>query len=169
VISSTTGAQIVFDGGCTVTAGRGVPGVTIQKFGSATVNTGLQLGGKVTLRGVKVVGFGGYGVDVTGNGNVLLCNWIGTSDGNNAAANGQGVRLAGNNHRLGEAGNAASGNLFSGNTGVGLLVASGTHESHYSWVGLQANGTDGLRNGQRGVVVELGAKLIMGLGNKIRG
>jgi hypothetical protein len=172
VISSTTGKRIVVDGGCTAgTAGAAsTPGAGIRT--TSGVANGLQLGGNVTVNGVRLTGFTSYAVTMAGDANVLTCSWLGTSNGTTATANGGGVRIgtsaeASNNNSLGILGVASSGNLIAGNTGIGVLVENGTgNTGYYNWVGYNRTG-GALANGQA-VRVLLGAQIRFGMGNRFR-
>jgi trimeric autotransporter adhesin len=159
------------DAGCDVENGRGVPSVQLKAIGIS--GDGLKLSGNSTLRGLAITNFGGWGVEIGGVGNQLLCNYIGTADGVNFAPNGGGgVRVlnSAGNTLIGANVQPDSGNLISGNTGTGLLIESGATGTQmaYTLIGYQKGGTFKLLNA-RSLDLKPGAKLVMGLGNRIAG
>ncbi len=168
-LNNTTGNVYTVDAGCTTDVnGRGVPGVNLNR-GTAFTGVGLNLNSKITLNGLAITGFSDYGLDITGSNNQISCNWVGTANGTSAVTNGGGLRIAGSNNILGASGQTATGNLFSGNTGSGILVNSGTNNlSYYSWVGLQKDGVTLLRNSNTAIKIVAGGQLKFGPGNRVR-
>ena len=180
VISSTNAlTRISLDGGCT----NGGPGVTIQgaitgTVGSAAVD-GLRLKDRVSLNGLQVVGFSGYGISLEGDNNELSCNRIGPGDGNNliGLANGGGVRIGRatspsvtvSHNRLGRAGEPSSGNSIAGNLGVGLMVEAGQDNAlYYTLIGLSSDGQAVLANKGGALFVSPGSRLNFGPGNRLQ-
>lgn len=172
---------VTIAGSCNTVNERGVPGtlITTGAFNTDSISSmalaqpavGITLTNKMTLSGVKIGGFSNTGVVITGNDNAIKCSWLGTSDGTtNQYSNGIGIRIAGSNNTLGEVGNAASGNLISGNTGVGVQLESGAlnNSLYYNWVGVQNDGVGLLLNSGGALRVPAGAQLKVGLGNKFR-
>jgi hypothetical protein len=120
----------------------------------------------MTLKGVKLTGFSGYGVRLTGNNNTLTCNWIGTANGTTAAPNANGIWIGGSNNKLGVEADPNSRNVVSGNTGVGVTVVGGAdNEASHLLVGYAADGTTRLVNA--GGVRVSGGKLIFRVGNRV--
>lgn len=163
-------SPLVLNAGCEVgVGGRGVP--KVQLTTSAAITIGFTLGNNVALGGFKITGFSGEGIRVTGSGNNIGCNWIGTTDGVTALPNGVGIHImsgASGNSLGAVAAGQFSGNLISGNTGVGLLVEGKPNNmAYYNLIGYTADGTTALPNLGGGLKV-LGGQLIMGLGNRIR-
>ena len=169
-ITPTVGVSITIAGSCNTTGPRGVPGTQIVA-GSGAGSTGITLTNSTIITGVRLTGFQDYAVNVTGDNNLISCSWIGTLDGNGAtASSGVGVRLAGSNNRLGVVGQPASGNLISGNGGVGLLVESTAknNRAYYTQIGFDANGTPGLlKNGGGSLKVMAGGQLMLAKNNFI--
>ena len=165
----TPTATITLAGICTDNNGRGTPGSKIIA-GSGAGNNALNMTNNMVLSGVTVTGFSGYALNITGSNNTVSCSWLGTADGSTPAANGGGVRLAGSNNKLGLPNLPLSGNLISGNSGLGLQVENGSknNTAYYNLIGYTADGSGSLRNGGGGVKVLSGGQLKFGLGNKVR-
>jgi hypothetical protein len=152
VISNTLGHRITLDGGFTVQNGRAVPGVHIAA-GNGTNFDALRIGTNVTVKGLRITGFGGYGISILGNNNEVLACWIGTADGLVAAPNGGGIRLgvqggaSASSNSLGLNGQPESGNLISGNNGPGITSANGINNlAYYNWIGYNKEGQANLKN-----------------------
>lgn len=173
-VQNDNGKAITIDGGCSSdNNGRGVPGVSLTGAALSQPNTvaGLRLNGKVTVNGLKVVGFnGGFGLELSGSSNQLTCNWIGTADGLTASANAGGVEInvGSSSNILGVSGQLATGNLISGNSGSGLLVKGGPGNfAYYTWIGWQKDGLGKLKNGGSAVSIIVGGSLKFGPGNRV--
>jgi uncharacterized delta-60 repeat protein len=162
---------VIIDGGCSVQNGRGVPGVRLTAGDGASANA-LILNGNATIRGLAITGFGGWAVDVITGSNRLSCNYIGTTDGVTATGNGGGIRFGANagNNTLGEEGQPASGNLISGNNGVGLEVSAGSLNNtlYYNLFGYLNNGISELDNTGGSLKLLPGGQLNFRPNNKIR-
>ncbi len=159
--------SVTIEGVCT----NGVPQVQLQKGGVYTGN-GLILSGKATLDGLILAGFDGYGVEIQGSNNTLTCNRVGTVNGTTASPNGSGgihLTSTGTNTILGRAGDTKSGNLISGNGGVGLMVESGSkgNIAYYGLIGYKADGQPPLPNSNGGIKVLAGGQLKLMAGNKV--
>ena len=75
-----------------------------------------------TVEGLDIGQFGQDGIDVTGNNNVIVANFIGTTPAGTASGNGrQGVLVNGSNNTIGST--AVAGNVISGNGNDGLQIA----------------------------------------------
>jgi predicted extracellular nuclease len=157
------------DGGCTVgSGGRGVPKVTVQAASGAG-SVPFRMTGNSTISGLKITGFNGYAVEISGSENMLTCNWFGTADGVNAFSNGGGVHLlAGSTGtRLGLPG-TFNGNLFSGNDEYGLLVEAGANARLYhNFFGYNAAGSNRLPNSSGQLKLLTGGKLYFEAGNRL--
>lgn len=169
LVNSTN--PVTIDGGCQLdNSGRGVPKVQIKAANPAA--TAFQLGTNVTLRGLRIGNFNGYGVTITGNTNRLLCNWLGTLDGSVAAPNGGGIHLIGSgatNNLIGLAQDVGTGNLSSGNNGPGLWQQGGTNNQlAQNWFGMSTNGQNILKNSGGNIKMSAGPGLIFNPGNRLR-
>jgi uncharacterized delta-60 repeat protein len=161
----TPTAAIVIQGGCTANAGQGTPQTVIS---STSASIGITLTNNMTLKGVKMTGFSGYAVKMTGTNNTLSCSWIGTDDGTTAKPNGNGVWIGGSDNKLGVSGDSTSGVVVSGNTGVGVNVVGGVNNvANGLTVGYAGDRTTPLLNSGGGVRVLLGGQLKFGVGNRI--
>jgi len=173
-VNNLNGVTVKLDGGCTTTNGRGVPGVWLKANAGLSL-PGLKLINKTTIRGLKFTGFGDYAINVQGSNNNIVCNWIGTSNGTTATANGGGIQLgtvggpSANNNSIGLTNDPSSGNLISGNTASGVLVNKGTNNQMYNtWIGLQNDGLTLLRNGDTALKILVGGQLKLYQGNRVR-
>jgi photosystem II stability/assembly factor-like uncharacterized protein len=168
-IANPNNLAIILSATCTPSAGTklSTPGTRLMA-GSGAGSSALTLTSNITLTGLVITGFSGYALNLAGNNNTLGCNWLGTADGATAAANGGGIHLSGSNNRLGIAGNPASGNLISGNTGSALLLESSSknNQAFYNWFGYRNDGL-GLLPNQGGIKLLPGAELKFGPGNHL--
>ncbi|HYZ11736.1 MAG TPA: CSLREA domain-containing protein, partial [Actinomycetota bacterium] len=121
-------------------AGAGQLGLVVSGGGSAT-----------TIRGLVINDFG-EGIRLSVGGNTVQGNYIGTDEtGLVAEGNFIGMFVSGSGNQIGGTG-AGQGNIISGNDndGVGLPGASATVlEGNY--IGLKADGSAALANGNQGV------------------
>jgi len=159
--------SVTIEGGCN----NGVPQVQLQK-GAGYTGNGLILSGKTTLDGLIFSGFDGYGLEVQGSNNTLTCNRVGTVDGTTPSPNGSGgihLTSPASNTIMGKAGDSKSGNLISGNSGMGLLIEGGSkgNIAYYTLIGYKANGQTPLPNSNGGLKVLAGGQLKLMVGNKI--
>jgi hypothetical protein len=150
---------------------NGVPQVQLQK-GTGYTGNGLVLSGNATVDGLIFAGFDGYGLEVQGSNNTLTCNRVGTVDGTTATPNGSGgihLTSTASNTTLGKAGDSKSGNLISGNSGLGLLIEGGSkgNIAYYSLIGYKVNGQPPLPNSNGGLKILAGGQLKFMAGNKI--
>ncbi|HSG05602.1 MAG TPA: right-handed parallel beta-helix repeat-containing protein, partial [Nitrospiria bacterium] len=119
-----------------------------------------------TLNEIIVNGFAGNpGVRLTGDGNSVNNNYIGTNySGTTADANGYGVFVSGGtgNHFIGTAGN---GNVLSGNSFYGILIAAGTGtDVKGNFIGTNAAGASPIPNSIDGIFVQTNSNIIGGTG-----
>ncbi len=165
----TPTATVTLAGSCTDNNGRGTPETKIIA-GSGAGSNALTLTNNMAVSGVAITGFSGYALNITGNNNTVSCSWLGRVDGTSATANGGGVRLAGSNNKLGLVNQPLSGNLISGNTGVGVQVESGSkgNTAYYNLIGYTADRSGPLRNGSGAVKVLAGGQLNFGPYNRLR-
>lgn len=163
----TPSVAITISGGCNGTGQVGIPGVRLVGTGGAG-STGLTLTQNMSLEGVAIGGFSGYGL-VVGDNNTLSCSWIGSATAGDGFANGAGVRLLGGGNRLGLEGATTSGNLICGNFGAGIVVENGSrgNSAYYNLIGIAQDGLSRLPNGGGGVRVLMGGQLQLGRGNFI--
>lgn len=133
-------------------------------------SSGLNLTSNVTVNGLAITGFSGYGLDITGSNNQVRCIWLGTADGLTAAPNGNGLHLGLNatNTKLGQPNLPETGNLISGNTNIGIVVDGGTNNAlYYNWIGFQKDGVSVLRNAVNALQIKAGYNLKFVSGNRI--
>jgi uncharacterized repeat protein (TIGR01451 family) len=99
----------------------GVPLVRID--GQSSLTYGLEIDGDGnTVKGLSITGFT-WGIDIHGDNNTIEANYLGLDTSGAAAANGDGIRISGNDNTIG--GPAASKrNVISGNTSVGVFLES---------------------------------------------
>ena len=116
-------APLIIDG-TTQPGYSNTPLIELDGAGAGTGANGLTLAGNgITVKGLIISGFGGDGIEVTGNNDLVESNYIGIdSTGNHAMGNGEaGVAIidgATGNTIGGTA--AGSGNVISANAGDGV-------------------------------------------------
>ena len=132
-------------------AGTGTSGFTIDTGGS-------------TIKGLVINQFGGHGIVIDADYNLITGDWIGTdSTGNGTLANlSAGIGVYGTNNTIGGTG-SESGNVISGNADEGIFVAVGGNLVQGNLIGTNANGTAALGNGLDGIFLSNSA------GNTISG
>jgi titin len=134
--------------------------------------SGLQLSGGDVAEGLIVNGFSGAGIAVSGSGNRVAGDYLGTdAAGTGALGNVEGVLVAAGATANTVGGTAAgSGNVISGNgTGV-VLTGAGTSANVVlgNLIGTDKNGTVRLGNAGAGVLLQAGAAAnTVGPGNVI--
>ncbi len=103
----------------------GTPLIQIDGGALGAAANGLVVtGGDSTIKGLAVTRFGGAGIRLDSNKNLLLGNWIGVDPVAGAAAgNGQGVRVTGAKNTIGGGASFAETNVISGNLGAGVRVS----------------------------------------------
>src|SRR5262249_30625509 len=104
--------------------------------------------------GNLISGNGTDGVLITGGSNQVLGNFIGTNAAGIAAvANlGNGINVQGSGNTIGGTGSGA-GNLISGNSGDGLLIATSGNLALGNFIGTTAGGFHSLGNRANGIEV----------------
>jgi len=132
--------KIILDG---VNAGADADGLAIQ------ANDSL-------VRGLVIQRFDGAGIEITGSGNVVAGNLIGTNAaGTEARPNTVGVKVLGSNNVIGGT-TRASRNLVSGNDAYGVEIrdaAATGNAVRNNYIGTNKAGTAALGNGSHGVVI----------------
>lgn len=172
VINNSSGMSVLLDGGCNNSTGKGVPGLQLIAGNGASTEA-LKLGRNVKVRGLRISGFAGYAIDIQGDDNEVSCSWLGNVDNTLSTANGGGIRIgtvggtSASNNSIGLNNLPESGNVISGNTGVGVRVNNGTNNyAYYNWIGLRTDGSI-LRNGGGVLRVLNGGQLRLGVSNRI--
>ena len=126
-------------------------------FGILLKSDGNQVGGTAANE-ANIVGFSGEGgVSITGTGNALLGNFIGTDSGGRDLGNeGHGILVEGNRNTIG-ASLSRGGNVigFNHEDGVHLIGRNNTVANNS--VGINGSGVD-VGNGANGVALTRGAK-----------
>lgn len=81
-------AYVTVDGGCN----SGTPKVDLVA-GAGAGSTGLAAtaSGHITIKGLAITGFSGYGLSIRGTNNRLQCTWIGLKKNNTIAKNAAGA------------------------------------------------------------------------------
>jgi uncharacterized repeat protein (TIGR01451 family) len=93
----------------------------IQIDGQSFFVYALQIDGdNSAVKGLSMTGFS-WGVDIHGDNNTLEANYLGLDPSGTIAANGDGVRISGNNNVIGGT-TPAQRNFISGNTNAGVYV-----------------------------------------------
>ncbi len=120
---------------------------------------GNTIGGTVSAARNIISGNSNNGVVITASGNQVLGNYIGTnSAGTGVLANGTGIEVNSSGNLVGGAASGA-GNLISGNSGAGLVVANSDLVLG-NFIGTNADGSAALANG---------TGIVMGSNNTVGG
>jgi hypothetical protein len=132
--------KIIVDG---INAGADADGLVIQ-------------GNDSLVRGLVIQRFDGSGIEVTGNGNTIAGNLIGTNlAGTESRQNTIGVTVRGSQNFIGGT-TRASRNLISGNDAYGVEIrdpAATGNLVRNNYIGTNKAGTAALGNGSHGVVI----------------
>ena len=115
-------------------------------------------GNDITVKGLIISDFGGDGIEVTGNDDLIESSYIGTdSTGTKAMGNGEaGVAVigGGTDNTIGGT-TAGAGNVISGNAGDGVDdIGANSNLIAGNWIGTNADGTAALANAGDGVYVD---------------
>jgi hypothetical protein len=152
----------------------GMPMIQLDGTGAGANVTGLYVtAADSTVRGLVICHFGGAGIVVVSNDNVIQGNYVGTDlSGRVAAGNGtDGIAIYGGarRNRIGIDGNgpgdAAERNVIAANAWSGISISgTGTDQNVVAgnFIGTDATGTADLGNGTNGVSIFAGAQ-----GNRI--
>ena len=123
--------------------------------GIAIYGSGNQVGDG-TAAGRNVISGNGSGVYVSGDGNEVMGNYIGTGAGGTVALGNEydGVDIyGGSGNQIGD-GTAGGRNVISGNYGEGVVIADGSNnEVRGNYLGCQADGVSPLGNGDNGIYI----------------
>ncbi len=155
--------------------GTSQPGASCTTPGSLKIvingaNAGNAVGLTITagnseVRGLVVNRFGGDGISLmTGNGNTISCNYVGTDvTGMIDLGNGvQGIQVLSSNNLIGGT-SPGAGNLVSGNTNEGVnLVGGGGNQVLGNYLGTNATGAAALGNNGSGVFMNSTSNNIVG-------
>jgi Tol biopolymer transport system component len=126
-------------------------------FGVLVASTITTIGGTNANARNVISGNAGTGVTVSGGtGNQVLGNYIGVdASGNLARPNLHGVVVASNSNTIGA---LDSGNVVSGNTGIGVVISSASDNTVVrNYVGTDADGSTAVPNGGGGLQIVGGA------------
>lgn len=144
---------VVLDG-TTQPGFAGTPPIELDGAAAGARADGVVLAaGNSTVKGLAVGGFSGNGINLTGTGNLVLGDYVGTDlTGATALANGaDGVAVFGNNNTVGGSA-AGAGNLISGNAHNGVDLVGSGNQVLGNRVGTNAAGAAALGNGADGVI-----------------
>jgi titin len=145
VINTGSGNQVLGNFIGTNAAGNADLG---NNFGILVNHAGLSntIGG--TASGARNLISGNFvnGINILGNGNQVLGNFVGTnSTGNAAVPNGTGIAVAGDGNTIGGIVSGAR-NFISGNSGYGLYLSGNGNKAMGNFVGTNAAGNAALPN-----------------------
>jgi uncharacterized repeat protein (TIGR01451 family) len=145
--------------GTTQNGTTGPPQVAINGASLGTSNAVVSVSaGSSTIEDLAIVGCPGAGIVLSGGADDLIegC-YIGTANGTQPTANGDGIQTIGVTGATIGGTSTGAGNVIAGNTGDGIeLAASGnTHSSDVlvegNIIGLVASGSSALGNGGNGI------------------
>lgn len=147
----------------------GCPRPAVELDG-AGLDVGLLVQGHHnTVTGLSIYSFNGPGLRIEGNGNAVMCCYLGTDIVQRADlgnVNGVALRGSSNNNRIGVPGN---GNVISGNRTNGVLVGPGSTNTAIegNLIGVKGDGETALPN-RNGIALEPGSQhtLVGGDGNR---
>jgi hypothetical protein len=162
---SGVGAGVIIDGlnspvfdPCLSLSGSGhrVEGLQVRNCVTgiaATANGTVIGGGLIASQRNTIYSNPTTGLSLSGSGNVIVGNYIGTNAaGSGALANGRGILITGSSNVIG-GGSPGQGNLVSGNTNRGIEINGGTGNLvKGNMIGVDAGGTARIAN-QIGVAI----------------
>lgn len=127
--------------------------------GAGLPGDGLRLASEdSTIKGMVINDFGSDGIDITGTGNRIEGNYIGTDASGNAAGPGNvgsGINVQGPDNVIGGS-TAATRNVISANTENGVRIAGPTATGNHvegNYIGTNAAGSAALGNTQNGIAI----------------
>ncbi|HET6771315.1 MAG TPA: CSLREA domain-containing protein [Actinomycetota bacterium] len=131
----------------------------VELDGGGLAADGLKLAGEdTTIKGLVIRNFAQDGIDITGNGNRIEGNLIGTNAAGSAAGPGNlgsGVHVQGSDNIIGGS-TAGARNVISANAENGVRIAgpnAGGNHVEGNYIGINAAGTASLGNSQNGVSI----------------
>ena len=138
----------------------GVPLIELNGTGAISEGSvhGLRLTGSSTVRGLIINRFTGNGIQLTGNGNVIAGNYIGTNTSGTAdlGNGGNGVQVIDSaNNTIGGTSSAAR-NVISGNQGEGVRIDGAIATGNViqgNYIGTSASGLADMGNSASGVYI----------------
>jgi titin len=147
----------------TVAMSNGAYGVRIEGA------TGDTIGGATPDARNVISGSGNSGIRISGTANIVQGNYVGT-DASGLVALGNVGNINDGAITVFSGGNTITGNVVSGNTGVGILIwnaglVGNVIENNY--VGLGADGTSAVNNVDYGIYLALGSTNTLVQGNVI--
>jgi uncharacterized repeat protein (TIGR01451 family) len=111
----------------------------------------------------------GAGIEIHGSDNEVKNTRIGLNGGGaGAIANGDGVRIYGDDNYIGGIG--SDRNYISGNTGAGIVINSSDNAVSNNYIGVDLTGTVAVPNGSHGIIISTiaaGNEIGLPLGNLI--
>ena len=118
----------------------------------------------MTIEGLDVTGFSGYGLVLNGGDAFMQDNYIGTAPSGSVAAGNTagGIEILTSGNTVGGSA-AGTGNVVSGNSGDGIDVFTSSNVIEGNIVGLDAAGTAALPNAQAGVNISASDNTVGGL------
>lgn len=159
--------NVTIDGSTQASVGENPVGPEIVIDGSlSSGRNGLTLNNNHnTIKGIAIINFdagiglgGGFGVEITGNNNVVTDAFIGVdADGVTTGGNG----LAGIWVHSNASGNSIRKNLISGNDLDGVVIQGNDNIVAGNFIGTNFTGTDDIPNGGSGVLIR-GSRNIIG-------
>lgn len=145
---TVTGDNITIDGS-TQPGYSGTPLVQLSGSVAAGGSSGLIINGdSVEVRGLSITSFPFRGISLSGSGGLVEDCYLGVTPGGTAAGNTSGIYFTNTS--------TISGNLISGNSGVGIQAATADAANSVidgNWIGLNAAGDGAMPNGSGGINV----------------
>ena len=143
-------AAVTIDG-TTQLGYSGKPLIELDGAGAGAGANGLTITGDgITVKGLIISGFGGDGIQITGNDDVIESSYIGTDfTGSTPLGNGgAGIALTGGaGHNTIGGTIAGAGNVISANAGDGIDdIEASSNLIAGNWIGTTADGTAALAN-----------------------
>ncbi len=108
-----------------------------------------------TIKGLVINNSPDDGIEIEGNNNLIIGNFIGTDiTGTIALPNRWGISVKGDNNVIGSS-NPAERNIISGNTewGIGIYLSANNTEIYGNYIGTDLTGMSALGNGGNGIEI----------------
>ena len=140
--------------------------VALDGLNAGTDAVGLEIqASRSSVRGLVIMRWDGEGIRITGSGNAILGNFIGTNaSGNAARPNGHGVTITGTNNALGSA-NPSDRNVISANALHGVFIFGPSSTGNViagNYIGTNKTGTAALGNALDGIDVNSASENTVG-------